>query len=393
MAVPEIHMEQFTYTLPDQRIARFPLAERDASKLLVWKDGRVHHRLFTEVIDNLNVKSLLVFNDTRVIPARLQFTKDTGARIELLLLQPLAPTELTHEAMPMSSPQTWQCTIGNLKRWTTGTDLTLQKENIKLTASLHDREKGHVTFSWQPADISLAEVVRVLGNTPLPPYLNREADESDVVRYQTIYARHDGAVAAPTAGLHFTDRVINTFAQKEIKQAYVTLHVGAGTFLPVKASLANDHIMHEEQVVITPELIDSLLNANSIVAVGTTSMRVLESIYWYGCILAADPTAAFHIPQFFPYGDCPSVSLQDSLRLVQKRLGTQPLAGHTSIFIVPGYRFRVVDALITNFHQPGSTLLLLIAAFVGPEWKKIYDEALQNDYRFLSYGDSSLLVR
>jgi S-adenosylmethionine:tRNA ribosyltransferase-isomerase len=386
-------MQQYSYELPDDRIARYPLPARDASRLLIWKNSTIQHDNFIKVADYLKVKSLLVFNDTRVIPARLIFTKATGARIELFLLAPVAPTDITQDAMTRTSPQTWKCTIGNLKRWTAGTVLSLEDEDLTLHALLEDKEKGHVTFSWQAGGVTFSDVVRRLGNTPLPPYLGREGDEADVERYQTIYARNDGAVAAPTAGLHFTDRVMATLTPKDIRTHYVTLHVSAGTFLPVKVELANDHVMHEEQVIITPQLINALMDAPTIVAVGTTSLRVLESIYWYGCILRHDPAAAFIIPQFYPYGDRDPISLKESLQLVEYRMGGKPLPGHTSLFILPGYQFKVVDSLLTNFHQPGSTLLLLVAAFAGPEWEKIYDEALKANYRFLSYGDSSLLVR
>lgn len=393
MAVPDIRMQDYTYELPDARIARFPQTERDGSRLLVWKQGAISHEKFTQISDYLSVDSLLVFNDTRVVPARLIFRKPTGAFIELFILQPAEPGALIQEAMARPSPQVWKCAIGNAKRWTAGSTLSVTNDGITLRAQLIDKEQGHVHFSWSESDLPFADVVRRLGNTPLPPYLRREAEATDVERYQTIYARNDGAVAAPTAGLHFTDRVMDDIHAKGIRTDYITLHVGAGTFLPVKSEKAVDHNMHEEEVVITAHLLDALLQAEKIVAVGTTSLRVLESIYWYGCMLAEDPDAPFDIPQFYPYQSNAHLSTREALELVRQRMKGDAIAGKTSIFIMPGYTFRIVTGLVTNFHQPGSTLLLLIAAFAGPGWKHIYDEALARDYRFLSYGDSSILLR
>ncbi len=321
-------------------------------------------------------------NNTRVIPARLSFKKDTGAAIEIFLLSPI---ESVTKAMIAKGSSTWHCTIGNVRRWKTGSIL---KHDL-LQAELIDRDRSIVRFTWR-GDHTFAEIIEQVGQTPLPPYLKRDADTSDKARYQTVYAAHEGAVAAPTAGLHLTDELLRQLKQKDILPAYVTLHVGAGTFMPVKAQNALDHTMHEEQVVVTHEFIEQLLGGRKIVAVGTTSLRVLESLYWYGCILEKNPTASFIITQTDPY-HLEAIDIRKSL---QNLLALpSPIAGRTSIYIHPGYEFHLCDALVTNFHQPGSTLMLLVAAFVGPGWKNMYQQALENGYRFLSYGDSSLLFK
>ena len=391
-----ISISDFTYVLPPERIALYPLPERDKSRLLVYRQGEVEHNVFESLATHLPANAILFFNDTRVIPARLHFTKDTGAAIEIFLLGPLTPSTLFTEAMLARGVSTWQCTIGNLKRWHDGAVLKKHINGSLLEARLRDREKGIVEFTWNEAQ-SFAEMIHGSGETPLPPYIKRKAEASDRERYQTVYAHYDGAVAAPTAGLHFTPHVLESLKSKGIQTDFLTLHVSAGTFQPVKTSNAAEHIMHNEQVIISRKNMESLLQKDKfIVPVGTTSMRTLESLYWFGAKLMADADAAFRITQNDPYifrGEPPP--LKDALKRVLTYMNEhqlEVLTGETSIYIVPGYTFRLCNALITNFHQPGSTLILLVAAFVGPDWKKIYDEALKNDYRFLSYGDSSLLM-
>jgi S-adenosylmethionine:tRNA ribosyltransferase-isomerase len=383
-----IDINDYLYDLPVDRIALHPLEKRDQSKLLVYRRGEILHRNFFQIADFLDVNSLLVMNNTRVIPARLRFKKQSGAPIEIFLLNPIEPSQLVQQAMTARGSATWQCTIGNVRRWTNGTVLG----HHQLHAELIDRQKSIVKFTW-PGDLTFAEVIDSLGETPLPPYLKRDADENDRERYQTVYAQHEGAVAAPTAGLHLTDELLGQLNQKDILSAWVTLHVGAGTFMPVKTGNALEHPMHEEQVLVDRTLIEQLLTGRKIVAVGTTSLRVLESIYWFGCKLERDKNAEFNVTQTDAYGKVEAVETRKSLSNVMERLSNnESIAGRTSIYIYPGYKFHLCSALITNFHQPGSTLMLLVAAFIGKDWKRVYDEALSKDYRFLSYGDSSLLI-
>lgn len=387
-----IDINDFTYDLPPDRIALRPLSRRDDSKLLVYQGGNISHENFSQIAEYLSINTLLVMNDTRVIPARLRFRKASGAAIEVFLLNPMAPSTLVQQAMLAQATATWQCTIGNLKRWTPGTTLQLRLQNETITAGLIDRQQGLVRFTWT-GSATFAEIIEQAGETPLPPYLKREVEATDKSRYQTVYAAHEGAVAAPTAGLHFTPELLEKLKEKDVVPARVTLHVGAGTFMPVKTSNAIDHTMHEEQVVVDRSLIEQLLSGRKIVSVGTTSLRVLESIYWFGCKLEVDKNADFVITQTDPYGALQEVDTRKSLQNVLARVGDGQLLGRTSIYIYPGYVFHLCDALITNFHQPGSTLMLLVAAFIGEDWKKVYREALDNGYRFLSYGDSSLLIR
>ncbi len=390
----EILIKDYSYELPQERIALYPLPERDQSKLLVYRAGAIEHSKFTKLSSFLPAKSTLFFNNTRVIPARLYFQKETGATIELFLLSPVWPSTLVQQAMESKQSNRWVCTIGNLKRWPDGTKLTKSIQQVTISATLIDREAGIVEFNWTPAELIFAEIISQIGLTPLPPYLKRQAEESDRLRYQTVYSNLEGAVAAPTAGLHFTDRILEELKSQEHKIEFLTLHVGAGTFQPVKVENAFEHPMHCEQVMVTRENIKALVSANTIAAVGTTSMRTLESLYWYGVKLINNTSLPFEITQFDPYQLPSKISKLHALETIQKKMeieNLESITGETSIMIVPGYDFRVVDALITNFHQPGSTLMLLVAAFVGSDWKDIYHEALKNDYRFLSYGDSSLL--
>ena len=391
-----IPIKDYWYDLPPDRIAQYPLAERDRSRLLVFKDGIIEHKQFTKINEYLPRQSTLFFNDTKVIPARLYFQKETGAIIELFLLSPISPSSLVQQAMEASSRSQWQCTIGNLKRWSENTTLIKKTEELTLSADLVNREQGIVEFNWQPESKSFAEVINLMGFTPLPPYLNREAEERDRETYQTVYSHQEGAVAAPTAGLHFTKQILDDLHAKGHSTEFLTLHVSAGTFQPVKVENALEHRMHKEQVVVTRKNIEALLAARSIVAVGTTSMRTLESLYWYGVKLMNHPDATFEITQYDPYTLRNDINKEEAFKAILDILDKKDMdtvTGETSIYIVPGYSFRVVEALITNFHQPGSTLILLVAAFIGPAWKKVYHEALGHAYRFLSYGDSSILYK
>ncbi|MBL7871437.1 MAG: S-adenosylmethionine:tRNA ribosyltransferase-isomerase [Cyclobacteriaceae bacterium] len=390
----KILIKDFTYELPAERIALHALANRDQSRLLVYRNGNIEHDRFTNLTNFLPSNSTLFFNDTKVIPARLIFQKETGARIELFLLNPVAPTTLVQLAMETKGMVQWQCAIGNLKRWPDWLILTMNLAGVTLNAILIDREQRIVEFSWHPESKTFAEVITRVGSIPLPPYLNRKVEPSDSNSYQTVYSTHEGAVAAPTAGLHFTKTILEQLKTNGHATQFLTLHVSAGTFQPVKVENATDHIMHREQVVITKENLESMLSAKTVVAVGTTSLRTLESLYWYGVKLMEHPNSEFSITQHDAYTLPAHHTKEEALTQVLKKLkkdSMNHLMGETAIYIMPGYAFRMTDVLITNFHQPASTLLLLIAAFVGPDWKMIYQQALEHGYRFLSYGDSSLL--
>jgi S-adenosylmethionine:tRNA ribosyltransferase-isomerase len=392
-----IPIQDYYYKLPDDRIAHFPLTNRDESKLLVYYKGEIRHEQFKSMVDLIPQNAFLFFNNTRVIPARIHFLKETGAHIEVFLLNPVAPSVVLAETMQTTETCLWHCTVGNLKRWKENTVLTKSNNEVTLTAQLTNHHEGLVEFRWTPSALSFAEVIDQIGVTPLPPYIKREAETADRERYQTIYSQQDGAVAAPTAGLHFSDQVFARLQARGIRHDFLTLHVSAGTFQPVKTENALEHTMHEEQIVITKKNIENLLLADSLILpVGTTSMRTLESLYWYGVKLLENPDAPFIIHQGDPYRDYKSLPSQnEALTAVYKvfqNTGTDVLTGHTSIYIYPGYSFRICQGLITNFHLPGSTLMLLVAAFVGMDWRRIYEAALHNQYRFLSYGDSSLLI-
>jgi S-adenosylmethionine:tRNA ribosyltransferase-isomerase len=392
----EILISDYGYELPSERIALHPLSERDESKLLVYQKGDIVHTSFKNIDGFVPNNCTLFFNNTRVIPARLTFTKTSGAEIEVFILHSIEPSSLVYEAMQAVDSTTWKCAIGNLKRWPDGLLLSYRFSSGELTAELISREDAIVRFRWNSKSITFAEVVKECGATPLPPYLKRKATKEDKDRYQTIYSQADGAVAAPTAGLHFTETVLNTIEKKGVGVDFLTLHVSAGTFLPVKTTNALDHQMHSEQVVVQKSIIEKLLiDDQKVIAVGTTSMRTLESLYWYGVKLIADNTAEFIVYKMDPYELANNITKKESLRAIYNKMtseGLEFIAGETSIYIVPSYSFKICNGLITNFHQPSSTLMLLVAAFVGDDWKKIYEAALKNEYRFLSYGDSSLLL-
>lgn len=390
-----VHTSDYTYVLPADKIAIYPLAQRDSSKLLVYKKGVISHSVFSSLAEHLPSNAFLFFNDTRVIPARLHFRKETGAVIEVFLLNPIRPSSLISETMASTRRCSWHCTIGNLKKWPEGTTLSKAMQGLVLHASLKDRKNNIVEFIWE-TDESFAEIIRRAGETPLPPYIKRPPDKNDQQRYQTVYSHYDGAVAAPTAGLHFTPAVLEKLGEKDIARDFLTLHVSAGTFQPIKTEEAEKHEMHEEQIIVSRGNVQNLLTPGRLItAVGTTSMRTLESLYWFGARLTHDPDDEFRITQEDPYTFSNPPAPSTALKAVAHYMDTRSidhLIGETSIYIRPGYSFKICNALITNFHQPASTLILLVAAFVGDDWRKIYDEALRNDYRFLSYGDSSLLI-
>jgi S-adenosylmethionine:tRNA ribosyltransferase-isomerase len=393
-----LSIDDYTYELPDQQIAKFPVEPRDSSKLLVYQNGEISENSFRELPALLPQNALLVFNDTKVIPARLFFQKQTGATIEIFLLQPILPSSVISVVMESTQSCVWNCMIGNKKKWK-GERLIAHIGNYEISAELTDSEQNLVQFSWKGT--SFAELIRLFGEMPLPPYLNRKTEKKDLETYQTVYSENDGAVAAPTAGLHFTQNVLEELTNKRIETDFLTLHVGAGTFQPVKAENALEHTMHREQIVVTKSFIEGLKKRNScVIPVGTTSMRSLESIYWFGVKLwKADDkkNVRFFIEKLFPYQfeneELPKLDdILDFILMYMTQNQQETLVGETEIFIFEGYNFKICKGIITNFHQPKSTLLLLISALIGSSWKKVYNYALTNQFRFLSYGDSSLLL-
>lgn len=399
-SLQDIKLSDYEYTLPEDRIAKFPLEKRDQSKLIQYHKGAISHHHFYDLPDLIQTGTMLVFNNTKVIPARLIFQRETGAKIEIFLLKPIEPTTLINEIMLNTGSVIWETMIGNLKKWK---DLEVLQgrviingQSIIISAMIVNKEKKTVRFEWTGENIPFVSIVEAAGEVPLPPYLNRKATEEDRPRYQTVYSKKEGAVAAPTAGLHFTDEILGKLQTKEVKKEFVTLHVSAGTFQPIKDESVSEHPMHSEQVIIDLQTISNLVNhQDKIIAVGTTSMRTLESIYWYGTKLLLEKEEIFLIPKLYPYADynrlpTRSESFQAVLDYMKDK-NVHEITGSTEIFIMPGYQFRVCDGLITNFHQPASTLILLVAAFTKGDWRRIYEEAMRNDYRFLSYGDSSLI--
>jgi len=396
-----IKTADYTYSLPEERIAKYPLAERDSSKLLSYVDKKLSDNIFKDLPSLLPNDSLLVFNNTKVIRARLFFEKETGAKIEVFCLEPLAPFDF---AMNLASGPgvEWKCLVGNLKKWKSGEIRCPFIHNGK-EKHLIARQTGNegdakrIKFTWEDEEISFSEVLQSIGHIPVPPYLNREDEISDIVRYQTIYSKTEGSVAAPTAGLHFTENIFNELKTAGIGKAEVTLHVSAGTFRPVKAEKISDHEMHVEHFIVNRETVLKLIDEN-IIAVGTTSVRTLESMYWLGSEILSGGFSAngkLQVTQWQPYEKEVNFSANQSLLAIigfMDKRGLNSISVETGIIIVPGYKFRIVDGLITNFHQPGSTLLLLVAAFIGEKWKDIYYHALESEYRFLSYGDSMLLL-
>lgn len=394
--MPNILIQAFDYPLPESKIAQFPLANRHDSKLLVYQDGLIKHEAFRQLADQLPKNALLLFNNTKVIPARIPLFKENGVAIELFLLHPISDSAPTEQLMEVKGETAWECLVGNKKRWKEGD--VLQKGDLSF--SWVDREQNHIRISWD-TDKSFAQILEEIGKIPLPPYMEREAQVSDAERYQTLFSEKQGAVAAPTASLHFSEEVLADIDRLEIQKAYLTLHVGAGTFLPVKEEDVSKHPMHREQIVFTPELIETLLqHTGPFIPVGTTSLRALESLFWSGVWLLENKpleNGLLILPKEFAYeARDRNYSNQESLNAVLSYLKDNDRnywVAETELLIMPGYQLRFCDVIITNFHQPKSTLLVLIAALIGEDWKKVYESALSNEYRFLSYGDSSLLFK
>ena len=399
----QIRIEEFNYPLPDERIAKFPLTKRDESKLLVYRNGKIDEAVFKQLSDYLPQRSMLVYNNTRVIQARMLFQKETGAQIEVFCLEPVIPHDYAL-VFQQTESCSWLCLVGNLKKWKEGAlhktirmddkEVVLSAERIKTTGDSH-----LVRFSWNNPQVTFAELLDAAGVLPIPPYLHRETRESDLQTYQTVYSKIKGSVAAPTAGLHFTSEVLAGLDAKGFTREEVTLHVGAGTFKPVKSEVIGDHEMHTEFISVRRSAIENIrTNLGRIIAVGTTSVRTLESLYYMGRTLVNNPDATSEelvVTQWTPYHDTEEVTAHEALTALLDYLGrnqTDTLLSATQIMIAPGYEFKIVKGIITNFHQPKSTLLLLISAFVNGNWKSIYNYALDNDFRFLSYGDSSLLL-
>ena len=398
-----IRISEFNYPLPDERIAKFPLPVRDQSKLLLYRHGEVTEDIFTSLPDYLPANSLMIFNNTKVIQARLHFHKETGALIEVFCLEPVQPNDYALN-FQQTEHAAWLCMIGNLKKWKEGVlkrEMVVKGKPLTLTA---ERGACHgtshwVDFRWNNPEITFADILEVFGELPIPPYLNRETQESDKETYQTVYSKIKGSVAAPTAGLHFTPRVLDALRNKGVELEELTLHVGAGTFKPVKSEEIEGHEMHTEYISVNKRTIEKLIaHGGHAIAVGTTSVRTLESLYYIGVAISRNPDAnqeELHVQQWMPYEEKNGIGTIQALQHILDYLNRhhmETLHTSTQIIIAPGYEYKIVKKMVTNFHQPQSTLLLLVSAFVKGDWRKIYDYALEHDFRFLSYGDSSLLI-
>lgn len=398
-----IQINDYNYDLPDEKIAKYPLERRDQSKLLVYKDNEIKDENFSSIHDYLPSDSLMVYNNTKVIQARLHFSKSTGAQVEIFCLDPHHPHDYT-QILQSTKKCSWNCLIGNSKKWKDGfltTEIKIQDDIVILRANkINSKGSIHIVeFDWDNSNYTFVDLLEIVGELPIPPYLNRNTEEDDNERYQTLYSKVKGSVAAPTAGLHFTDNVLNKIKEKCIETEEVTLHVGAGTFKPVKSDLIVDHEMHSEFISVSRKTIQRLLShTGNIIAVGTTSVRTLESLYYIGASLEKDQTLKdLKVSQWQPYVLENTIlskekALQNILNYLDKN-SQETLLADTQILIAPGYTFKIVTGIITNFHQPQSTLLLLVSAFVKGNWKAIYNHALTHGYRFLSYGDSSLLLQ
>ena len=419
METKHIHISDYNYDLPDSRIAKFPVSPRDTSKLLVYRHGEISDDIFYNLPKYLPQKSLMVFNNTKVIQARMHFRKETGALIEVFLMEPATPTD--YELMFQTRGEcSWLCMVGNLKKWKEGSlvrtfDVAGSTINFKATMrrDIIDTTSGGtnywVDFAWDNPQVSFAEILDAVGELPIPPYLNRETQDSDKTTYQTVYSKIKGSVAAPTAGLHFTDKVLAAIDAAGVRREELTLHVGAGTFKPVKSEEIDGHTMHTEYVCVRRDTLQTLLDYDCCaIAVGTTSVRTLESLYYMGVKLEANPDAAeedLHVCQWEPYekadgtpvdgnlidGITPQKAISNIIAWLDKN-NLKTLHSSTQIIIAPGYEYKIVKVLVTNFHQPQSTLLLLVSAFLKGDWRNVYDYALSHDFRFLSYGDSSILI-
>ena len=397
-----IKITDFTYALPDERIAKYPLNKRDKSKLLTWKNGEIKEDIFENCFNYLPKNSQLVFNNTRVIHARLFFRKSTGAKIEIFCLEPVEPSDY-QIAFQETQKVSWKCMVGNSKKWKSGKllgEIQVNGEQVLIEVEKKAQEGNSfiIEFIWNKP-VTFSEIIETAGELPIPPYLNRDTEESDEETYQTVYAKVEGSVAAPTAGLHFTEDVINELQFKNINTTEITLHVGAGTFQPVKSETIEGHSMHHEKVIIPKSIIQGFKeNPKKIIAVGTTSVRSLESLYWLGLQLE-NRTFNLKNPevlQWEPYENLAKIDMQKSLQNILDFLDKSDLNEiqfSTQIIILPGYDFKIISGMFTNFHQPQSTLLLLISAFLGEDWKRVYEYALQNNFRFLSYGDSNLYLK
>lgn len=403
IAQQKIRIEEYNYPLPAEKIAYFPAGSRDQSQLLVHKDGTITDATFKDLAQFLGPNDVLAFNNSRVIHARLLVQNRNGAAIEIFCLEPLAPTREIQEAFVQTCRVSWKCFVGNAKRWKEPIEFTVEvnQKPITITAVKGENSDGafEVTFLWEDETVTLAEWIEAYGKIPLPPYIKRSAQTDDEQRYQTIFAQHNGSVAAPTAGLHFTEEVFRSLEEKNIETLWVTLHVGAGTFKPVSTETIGEHIMHKEQIVITRETIEAILNCNNkkIIAVGTTVARTLESLFIIGAKLNLNLPDPFNVQQWEIYEneELQRVDANTSLKAIYNYIVTNNLpflTASTALMITPGYEHKIARGLITNFHQPQSTLLLLIASYLGEKWKEIYQHALTHNYRFLSYGDSNLYL-
>lgn len=395
----KIKISDYDYELPEARIAKHPMANRDESKLLLYRNGNISEDIFRNIENYIPEGSALILNNTKVVRARLNFKRSTGASIEIFLLEPITPADYA-QSFGNHASVTWKCLVGNLKKWKNDIlELSIPQSNSSLYANKlkHLTEGVEVEFTWNNADLSFAQIIELCGNVPIPPYLNRDSEEVDKDRYQTVYAHPEGSVAAPTAGLHFTNTVFDKLSVKSIKRHYVTLHVGAGTFKPVKAESVTEHEMHTEHFFVEKKFIESIVNTEGkLFVVGTTTLRTLESLYWLGVKAHnGQLEAPFFISQWEPY-NLPKLPLKESFKALLKHLNDRNMnvvSASTQIMIMPGYEIMTANALITNFHQPKSTLLLLVSALIGNDWKKVYKYAMENNFRFLSYGDSSLLFK
>ena len=399
--IQEIAIAEYDYPLPDERIAKYPLAERDTSKLLLYKGGEIRQEKFANLPSFIPQGALMVFNNTRVIQARLRFRKETGAQIEVFCLEPEQPAD--YQLMFQETKEcVWQCLVGNSSRWKSGVlSQVIEIDGVQVTLSVERVSSAAVNlvrFFWD-GGFTFAQLLEAAGELPIPPYLNRKTEESDMNTYQTVYSKVKGSVAAPTAGLHFTPAVLGALDAAGVQRGEVTLHVGAGTFKPVKSELIADHEMHEEYIEVQRDLIERIIDAGgAAVAVGTTSVRTLESLYFLGEKVSENPAieeSELCVGQWEPYNREHTLSTVEALTALLQWLdakGLDRVHSHTRIMIAPGYTFRIVKAIVTNFHQPKSTLLLLVSAFIGGNWRRVYDFALENGFRFLSYGDSSLLI-
>lgn len=397
----DIRIQDYTYDLPDERIAKYPLANRDESKLLQYKSGEISESVFKNLPELLAADTLLVYNNTKVIRARLLFHKETGAKVEIFCLEPHQPADYA-QSFQETERVTWRCMVGNARKWK-DTKLTLKLDNGVQVYAEKVGQQGKdfiIELSWDNNAYTFSDIIEMCGNIPIPPYLNRKSEESDLSNYQTVYAKYKGSVAAPTAGLHFTDNVLDTLRAKGVETDEVTLHVGAGTFQPVKADAMEDHDMHTETISVSLSTLRHLkAKQDHIIAVGTTSVRTLESIFWLGNQLLQgdiDTPELAHLSQWVPYESNKVGTLDEVLsKLIQwlEDNNKESIHASTQIIIAPGYKFKIIGGMLTNFHQPTSTLLLLVSALVGETWRTIYDYALANNFRFLSYGDSSLLMK